>query len=557
MRSHKCVGWSAAVCGATLLFALPAFLSAQAAQRKQPEKPQVVDMISFRVSAPPGGKWDVEILEEGVRVVFSKSKGGGLLGALSPAPQQRETAVVVSSIGLPAHQWLMAESEVVDAVIGEYIGAISSGGDDPFKLQEKGDTALKDKKLRFAKFHGTVQAMNDPSQYFTQDQLVYYFFPPDFKKTHRYFQFESVFSRAASGLKLYQNPGSEPVLAVIDSLEIVSTLKPAPGLDGDLIRAAEAGDLEGCRQAIDKGASPDASFGRATALSVAAFFGRREIVDLLLERGAGIDKGDDETGATALFQSIMGLEPEIARLLVDRGGDVNRKTKPGMSALMLAAASKQVDTAAMLVEHGADVGAKDANELTPLMYAAEGGSPEIAGLLIEHGAEIDARSKLGTTALMAAIERGHTGIFEMLLAGGADINLKVPSGRTALWSAVDNRRADMARVLIGKGADVNVALKGEFWANTPTLLHRAIYTMQPDIARTLVEAGEDVNAKNESGLTPLMRAAWSEQADIVKLLVEKGADINAKGEKNRTALWYAKKVNNKEIAKMLLAAGAK
>lgn len=557
MRFHKCFGWPAGVCGAALLFALSAFPSAQTAQKKQPEKPQVIDMISFRVSAPPGGKWDVEILEEGVRVVFSKSKGGGLLGALSPAPQQRETAVVASSIGLPAHQWLMAESEVVDAVIGEYIGAISSSGDDPFKLQEKGDTALKDKKLRFAKFHGTVQAMNDPSQYFTQDQLVYYFFPLDFKKTHRYFQFESVFSRAASGLKLYQNPGSEPVLAVIDSLEIVSTLKPAPGLDGDLIRAAEGGDLEGCRQAIDKGASPDASFGRATALSVAAFFGRREIVDLLLERGAGIDKGDDETGATALFQSIMGLEPEIARLLVDRGADVNKKTKPGMSALMLAAASKQVDTAAMLVEHGADVGAKDAEDLTPLMYAAEGGSPEIAGLLIEHGAEIDAQSKLSTTALMAAIEMGHTGIFEMFLAGGADINLKVSSGRTALWSAVDNRRTEMARVLIGKGADVNVALKGEFWANTPTLLHGAVYKMEPDIARMLVEAGADVDAKNESGLTPLMRAAWSEQADIVKLLVEKGADINAKGEKNRTALWYAKKVNNKEIAKMLLAAGAK
>ena len=557
MRSHKCVGWSAAVCGATLLFALPAFLSAQAAQRKQPEKPQVVDMISFRVSAPPGGKWDVEILEEGVRVVFSKSKGGGLLGALSPAPQQRETAVVASSIGLPAHQWLMAESEVVDAVIGEYIGAISSGGDDPFKLQEKGDTALKDKKLRFAKFHGTVQAMNDPSQYFTQDQLVYYFFPPDFKKTHRYFQFESVFSRAASGLKLYQNPGSEPVLAVIDSLEIVSTLKPAPGLDGDLIRAAEAGDLEGCRQAIDKGASPDASFGRATALSVAAFFGRREIVDLLLERGAGIDKGDDEKGATALFQSIMGLEPEIASLLVDRGADVNKKTKPGMSALMLAAASKQVDTAAMLVEHGADVGAKDAEDLTPLMYAAEGGSPEIAGLLIDRGAEVDAKSNVGATALMAAVEMGHADAFRILLERGADVNLRGGNGWTALWIAVEERRPEMARTLIDKGADVNAALTGDQATNTPTLLHRAIFKGRPDIARMLVEAGADVNAKNESGLTPLMRAAWSEQPDIVKLLVEKGADVNAKGEKNRTALWYAKKVNNKEIAKMLLAAGAK
>lgn len=557
MRFSKGLVRSEAVCGAALLLVLPVCLSAQTAQKKQPEKPQVVDMISFRVSAPPGGKWDVEILEEGVRVVFSKSKGGGLLGALSPAPQQRETAVVVSSIGLQAHQWLMAESEVVDAVIDEYIGAISSGGDDPFKLQEKGDAALKDKKLRFAKFHGTVQAVNDPSQYFTQDQLVYYFFPPDFQKTHRYFQFESVFSRAASGLKLYQNPGSEPVLAVIDSLEIVSTLKPAPGLGGDLIRAAEAGDLEACRQAIERGASPDASSGRSTALSVAAFFGRREIVELLLEKGAAIDKGDEENGATPLFQAVYGLEPEIASLLVDRGADVNKKTKPGMSPLMLAANSKQADIVAMLVERGADVGAKDAEDLTPLMYAAEGGSSEIAGLLLEHGAEVNTQSNVGTTALMAAVEMDRVGVFEILLGRGADINLRIANGWTALWSAVDNRRAEMARVLIEKGADVNAIVSGEIGLNTPTLLHRAIYKADPDITRMLVEAGADVNAKNAMGLTPLMRAAWSEQADIVKLLVEKGADINAKGEKNRTALWYAKKVNNKEIARMLQAAGAK
>jgi ankyrin repeat protein len=557
MRSHKCFSWPGAVCGAALLLVLPVCLSAQTAQSKPPEKLQVIDMISFRISTPPGGKWDVEILEEGVRVVFSKSKGGGLLGALSPASQQRETAVVVSSVGLRPDRWLMTESEVVDAVAGDYVEIMSSREDDSFKLEEKGDAEQNGKKLRFAKFSGHVRAVNDPGLFFDQDQLVYYYFPPDFKKTHRYFQFESVFSRAVSGMKLYKNPGAEPVLAVIDSLEIVSTLKPAPGLGGDLIRAAEAGDLEACRQAIEKGASPDAAFGRATALTTAAFFGRREIVDLLLERGAGIDKGDDETGAAALFQSIMGLEPEIARLLVDRGADVNKKTKPGMSALMLAAASKQVDTVAMLVEHGADVGAKDAEDLTPLMYAAEGGAPEIAGLLIDRGADVNAKSNVGATALMAAVEMGHADVFRILLERGADVNLRGGNGWTALWVAVENRRPEMARILIDKGADVNAALTGDQATNTPTLLHLAIYRAKPDIARMLVEAGADVNAKNATGLTPLMRAAWSEQADIVKLLIEKKADVNAKGEKNRTALWYAKKVNNKEIARMLQAAGAK
>jgi ankyrin repeat protein len=557
MKFFERPGCTAAIGGAALLLVLPVLLAAQAAAGKQSEKSQVVDMISFRVAVPPGGKWNIDVLEEGVRVLFSKAKGGGLLGALSPAPQQRETIVVVSSIGLPAHRWLMDESGVVDTVVDDYVKAMNSNRGDSFDLLEKGETALKDKKLRFAKFKGQVRAMDDPGQYFTQDQLVYYYFPPDFRKTHRYFQFESIFSRVVSGLKLYQNPGSEPLLAVVDSLEIVSTLAPAPGLDGELIKAAEAGDLEGARRALDKGASPDAAFGRATALSVAAFFGRREVVELLLDRGAAIDAGDAEKGATPLFQAVMGLEPEMARLLVERGADVDKKTKPGMPVLSLAASSKQADVAAMLVEHGADVGAKDAEELTPLMYAAEAGSPEIVGLLLEHGAEINAKSNVGTTALMAAVEMGHAGIFETLLERGADINLKIANGWTALWSAVDNRRLEMARVLIDKGADVNAALTGEQATDTPTLLHLAIYRAQPDIARMLVEAGADVDAKNETGLTSLMRAAWSEQADAVKLLIDKGADVLAKGEKNRTALWYAKKVNNKEIARMLQAAGAK
>lgn len=556
MRSQRRVKPSAAFGGAALLLALPAFLLAQAEAKMPTEKPQAVDMLSFRVSPPPGGKWDVAIQEEGARVSFSISKGGGLLGALSPASQQRGTVLVVSSTSLPIGQWLMTESEARDAVINSYFELMASEMGDAFKLVEKGDTQLNDKALRFAKFQGEFWADKNREQAFTEDRLVYFYLPPDFKKTHRYFQFESIFMRAVSGLKFYQNPGSEPVFAVIDSLEIVSTLEPAPGLEGELIRAAEAGDLEAARQAMVKGASPDASFRGATALSMAAFFGRREIVELLLENGANIDKGDDENGAAPLFQAVYGLEPEMVSLLVERGADVNKKTNPGLSALMLAARSKQLDIASILVEHGADVGATDANEITPLMYAALSGSPEIVRLLLEGGAEVDALSTTGT-ALMAAADQGHEDVVKILLERGANVDLRGVNGWTALRSAVNKRRKEIARTLIDKGADVNAVLTGEPGRNNPTLLHLAIYWIKSDIAPMLIEAGADVNAKNETGLTPLMRAAWSEQADIVKLLIEKGADVSAKGEKNRTALWYAKKVNNKEIARMLQAAGAK
>jgi ankyrin repeat protein len=557
MKKRIFVRWRLASMIAAAFFLLPPSLSAQTAQIQPPEKPRIVDMISFRISAPPGGKWDVEILEEGVRVVFSRSKGGGLLSALSPASQQRETVVVVSSVGLRPDRWLLTESEIVDVIAGDYVEALGSREDGSFKLEEKGEAEQKGKKLRFAKFGGHVRASNDPGQHFDQDQLVYFYFPPDFKKTHRYFQFESVFSRAVSGMKLYKNPGAEPVLAVVDSLEIVSALQPGPGPDGDVIRAAEAGDLEAVRQALDKGGGPDASSGRATALGVAAFFGRREIAELLLEKGADIDKGDNENDAPALFQAVFGLEPEMAAFLVERGADVNRKTRPGMSPLMLASTSKQAGIAAMLLERGADVAARDEEGRTPLMYAATSGSQEIVGFLLDRGALADEISKGGATALMAAAEEGHEDIVGMLLERGADAKFRNDFGWTALWSAVDNGRAEIVRLLLEKGAEVDVPLTGELGVNNPTPLHLAIYRFKPEIARMLVEAGADVDAKNATGLTPLMRAAWTEQADIVKFLVEKKADVNARGEKNRTALWYAKKVNNKEIARMLQAAGAK
>ncbi|MCK7514981.1 MAG: hypothetical protein MZV70_70550 [Desulfobacterales bacterium] len=111
----------------------------------------------------------------------------------------------------------------------------------------------------------------DPSASFKADYLIYLYFPPDFKKTHRFFHFQSTFARPDAILKPYGNPGSEPVFAVIDSLEIVDPDQAAPGMDGELIRAAAAGGLEAARRALETGARPDAAFGSSTALGVAAF----------------------------------------------------------------------------------------------------------------------------------------------------------------------------------------------------------------------------------------------------------------------------------------------
>ncbi len=326
----------------------PALLTAQATGKNPPEKPQVVDMDTYRVSAPPGKGWKIDVDKNAGSVTFTQVKGTGLLSALLPFSQARGTFLTVTPMLLDSWKWGMSEEAAENAFINQVFNTEAPGAP-PDSTVERGEVDLKDKKVRFIKFQTSFWDQ-DHTQNYVADNLVYVYFPPDFKKSHRAFVFSSQFTRTTNW-ELFKNPGQGPVAAVIDSLEIVDPLKTIPGPDGDLIRAAAAGDLEAARQAIDKGAKADAATSDTTALSAAAYYGHREIVDLLLGQSADINKKDDEAGTTPLMAAIVGGEPEIADLLVKRGADVNLKTKDGVSALILRCRHRASRT--RFVAHGA------------------------------------------------------------------------------------------------------------------------------------------------------------------------------------------------------------
>ena len=83
---------------------------------------------------------------------------------------------------------------------------------------------------------------------------------------------------------------------------------------------------------------------------------------------------------------------EAARLLVERGADVNAPSKNDMKVAPLhsAVAEKDADTryelASLLLEHGADPNARQQDDFTPLMAADQQGDVRLRELLIEHGA---------------------------------------------------------------------------------------------------------------------------------------------------------------------------
>jgi len=62
---------------------------------------------------------------------------------------------------------------------------------------------------------------------------------------------------------------------------------------------------------------------------------------------------------------------DLARLLIDRGANVNCRGEEGGTPLHEAAGNGNLDLAKLLIEHGANINAKDDHGKTPLTIALE------------------------------------------------------------------------------------------------------------------------------------------------------------------------------------------
>ncbi|WP_257266337.1 ankyrin repeat domain-containing protein [Endozoicomonas sp. ONNA2] len=92
-----------------------------------------------------------------------------------------------------------------------------------------------------------------------------------------------------------------------------------------------------------------------------------------------------------------------------------------MSLLYIAVIGRYVELARLLIEKGADVNyALKKGGFTALTCAAQIGFIEIVQLLIDNGANIDQAGNDGATPLYYAAQEGHTEIVKLLLAYDAD-----------------------------------------------------------------------------------------------------------------------------------------
>ena len=104
-------------------------------------------------------------------------------------------------------------------------------------------------------------------------------------------------------------------------------------------------------------------------LNIAARKGNWEILRLLLQTGAQVNLQADDRGTSALIDSILCKQYDIAGDLVKAGADVNIQSKDGQTALVVAVGAGEAQVTEMLVKAGANPDIADSMGMSARQYA--------------------------------------------------------------------------------------------------------------------------------------------------------------------------------------------
>ena len=142
----------------------------------------------------------------------------------------------------------------------------------------------------------------------------------------------------------------------------------------DIFEASETGDLPAVRKMIESGEATvkDANELGRTALHLSCFKGQTETAAYLLQKGADID-ARSRNGMTPLHLAVIGNRVETARFLLTNHAAWNKSDKAGfgMKPVHYACINGNLEMLKMLIEEfGIDINSMDNNETTILMYAA-------------------------------------------------------------------------------------------------------------------------------------------------------------------------------------------
>ena len=213
----------------------------------------------------------------------------------------------------------------------------------------------------------------------------------------------------------------------------------------DIHDAAAKGDVAAITAALDAGAGVDESDGRTTPLYLAVKGGHFAAAKLLIERGADVNAAPEPLLGPALMLALAKRRIDLINLLLDGGANPNSQ-RSREAALHIAARSGCLDCVKALVEAGADVNAKTKDGKTPIHVAKFKGQREVADYLMSHGVVLPTPAPISMKLATADVEKGRT--YFTRLCAGCHTSEPQAGSKTGpnLWSVVGRDKASMANM---------------------------------------------------------------------------------------------------------------
>lgn len=219
----------------------------------------------------------------------------------------------------------------------------------------------------------------------------------------------------------------------------------------------------------------------------------------------------------ALVQACQKLSCPVPRerieQMLDSGARLEHRGPFGATPLVLAAAQGNGDTARVLIERGADVNACNLDGHTALFNFAKHGNEELCQLLLQRGARHDLSSASGLLPMQVAAQFGRLGCCALFVSHGIDPDCRgtaahgLPTG-DALHQAAEalNRQAFLDLVVLGctpafrREDDL---LSAEYRRALKYPLHFAALHGHTEACLALLEKGWSLKQKNSDRHTPL------------------------------------------------------
>jgi ankyrin repeat protein len=320
---------------------------------------------------------------------------------------------------------------------------------------------------------------------------------------------------------------------------------------------------------------PGGDFG-STCLLTAVYRRNREMVDLLLDAGAGINVRshwwaggfgvlDNDSGLAdyligrgatvdAYAAARHGRLEDLARLLAADASAVHMRGGDGQTPLHVAATPAIAD---LLLERGADINALDVDhESTPAQYAI-GDRPDVARYLVERGCATDLLlvSALGDAGRVRAHVSSAAQSIGMSVSeewfpkrnprsGGSIYIWTLGDGKTPHLVAHERGHTDVFALLMSVSpADRQLATACDVGDET---LVRQVRASHPDVLKTM----------SESTARRLVSAAQRNDDRAVRLMLDAGWRADVRGADGVTALHWAAWLGNAAMAQALLRSGA-